>query len=113
MDSAEQIIGGSLTLDDMAGYTYILRCSDGSLYVGSAVDYVERLRQHREGEGGDYTRRRRPVELVYLEEFPTAAEAFAWEKRLHKWSRAKKQAVIDRDFDRLPGLAKKPRPKAD
>ena len=94
----------------MTAYAYMLRCNDDSLYVGSTLNYIERLRQHQDGEACDYTRRRRPVELVYLAEFATPSEAFAWERKLHGWSRAKKQALIDGRFDLLPGLAKKPKP---
>ncbi|MCM3780589.1 GIY-YIG nuclease family protein [Microbacterium hydrocarbonoxydans] len=65
---------------------YILRCRDGSFYTGSTVDLELRLAQHQFGEGGDYTRRRRPLQLVWSSEFSRVDEAFEWERRIHGWS---------------------------
>ena len=75
-------------------FVYILECSDGSYYVGSTRTLDERIRQHQSGEGAAYTRRRRPVRLVYVQEFQRIDEAFAMEKRVQGWSRAKRQALI-------------------
>ena len=86
-------------------HVYILRCSDGSYYVGSTVNLESRLRQHDSGEGAEYTKRRRPVSLVYAHEFAVAAEAFAMEKKIQGWSRAKREALIAGRFDLLPGLS--------
>nr|WP_314842148.1 GIY-YIG nuclease family protein [uncultured Microbacterium sp.] len=81
------------------GYVYILRCADGTLYVGSTRDLSRRLIQHQEGMGSAYTKRRLPVELVWSEEFARIDEAFAWEKRLQGWSHAKRMAFIDGGLD--------------
>ncbi|WP_448221815.1 GIY-YIG nuclease family protein [Gordonia iterans] len=78
---------------------------------GALEDLYRRVQQHNAGEGSAYTRRRLPVELVYSAYFDSVAEAFGMEKRVQNWSRAKRQALIDGDFDRLPALAKKPRRK--
>src|SRR5690242_17842134 len=86
-------------------YMYILRCSDGSYYVGSARNLESRLWQHREGLGAEYTRHRLPVELVYAYEFERVADAFAMEKRVQGWSRRKREALIRGDYDVLPRLA--------
>ena len=86
-------------------HVYILRCSDGSYYVGSTVNLEYRLRQHDLGEGAEYTKRRRPVSLVYAHEFAMAAEAFAMEKKIQGWSRAKREALIAGRFDLLPDLS--------
>jgi putative endonuclease len=86
---------------------YMLRCSDGSYYVGSTRNLEVRLHQHRTGGGAAYTKSPLPVELVYAAEFVTVAEAFAAEKRVQNWSRAKREALIRGDFDALPGLSKK------
>jgi putative endonuclease len=86
---------------------YILRCADGSYYVGSTTNLERRLWEHNEGIGARYTARRRPVELVYSAEFPDIAQAYAAEKQVQSWSRAKREALIRGDFDALPGLAKK------
>ncbi|QIK77455.1 GIY-YIG nuclease family protein [Nocardioides piscis] len=78
-------------------WTYMLRCADGSYYVGSTWDLERRVNQHQGGEGAAYTRRRRPVELVWCAEFQRIAEAFEWEKRIQGWSRAKREALIKGD----------------
>lgn len=88
-------------------YVYILRCSDDSYYVGSTRHLEHRIWQHQEGLGATYTRRRRPVELVWHQEFENIGEAFFWEKRIQGWSRAKREALIRGDYAALPGLAKK------
>ena len=78
----------------MSAYVYILRCGDGHLYVGSTRDLENRLEQHRVGKGAAYTSRRLPVELVFSQEFEHVGEAHAVERKLHGWSRAKKEALI-------------------
>ena len=88
-------------------YMYILRCSDGSYYVGSTRNLESRLYQHQTGIGAEYTRCRRPVELVYAYEFEDVADAYAAEKRVQGWSRAKREALIRGDYDLLPTLARK------
>ncbi|WP_262850589.1 GIY-YIG nuclease family protein [Mumia quercus] len=88
-------------------WTYILQCADGSYYVGSTNDLDARVHQHQNGIGASYTKRRRPVELVYAAEFDTVVEAYAWEKRVQGWSRAKREALIRGDYEALHGLAKK------
>ena len=90
-------------------FTYIVRCSDGSYYVGSTTDLAARLWQHNESDvGAEYTRRRRPVELVWSAEFEHVGAAFAFEKQVQGWSRAKREALIRGDFDDLPELASRP-----
>src|SRR4051794_34138798 len=87
-------------------YAYMLRCSDGSYYVGSTVDLDLRVWQHNSpDQGAAYTRKRRPVVLVWAAEFDSIVEAFAFEKRVQGWSRVKREALIRGDFDALPGLA--------
>jgi tRNA/rRNA methyltransferase len=88
-------------------YTYMLRCSDGSYYLGHTEDVEARLAQHQSGELAGYTQKRRPVELVWLELFPTRDEAFAAERRIKGWSRAKKEALIAGDWKGTSALAKK------
>jgi putative endonuclease len=76
-------------------WAYILRCSDGSFYVGSTIDLERRLWQHNEGQGAAYTRRRRPVELAWSAAFDRIDEAFAFEKQVQGWGRAKRIALIE------------------
>lgn len=87
------------------GYTYILTCADDSYYTGSTVDLVRRLKQHQSGEGANHTAARLPVALVYFEEFERIDKAFYREKQIQKWSRAKKEALINNQIDRLHELA--------
>ncbi len=87
--------------------TYILLCADGFFYVGHTEDVQKRLATHNEGEGADYTARRRPVELAYCENHASKAEAIAREVQIKKWSRAKKQALIEGNVGKLHKLAKR------
>ena len=73
--------------------TYILRCSDDTLYTGWTNDMEKRLAAHNDGTGAKYTRGRRPVELVYYEEFATKQEAMRREVAIKKLSRAEKEAL--------------------
>ena len=89
-------------------YAYILQCADGSYYVGSTwlSDIEERVRQHNTPDlGAVYTRRRRPVVLVWAGWFDRMEDAFAFEKRVQGWSRVKREALIEGRFDRLPRLS--------
>jgi putative endonuclease len=90
----------------MKGYTYILQCADGHYYTGSTNDLERRIAQHQAGEGATYTRKRLPVKLVYYEEHQRIDKAFFREKQIQGWSRKKKQALIDNNFESLPFLAK-------
>lgn len=75
-------------------YVYILRCVDGSLYTGWTNNPARRLREHNEGRGAKYTRSRRPVTLVYLEECADKADGLRREYAIKKMSRALKLALI-------------------
>ena len=88
-------------------WMYILECSDGSFYVGSTKSLKTRLFQHRQGKGAVFTANRLPVELVYYEEYRNVAEAFAREKQVQNWSHAKREALIQNSYCKLPELAKK------
>ncbi|WP_281541737.1 GIY-YIG nuclease family protein [Maribacter aestuarii] len=89
-------------------YVYILECSDGTYYTGITSDMEKRLASHNIGAyPNSYTASRGPLKLVFYCEFTEAAVAIATEKQIKKWSRAKKQALISGQFDKLPNLAKK------
>jgi len=90
----------------LKGYTYILRCSDGSYYTGSTIDLDKRIAQHQAGEGSNHTKKHLPIELLYFEEFQRIDEAFLREKQIQGWSRAKKEALIKGDFKTLQKAAK-------
>ena len=87
-------------------YVYILKCSDGSYYVGFTHDLFTRVKYHYLGEGVTYTRKRLPVKLVFYLEFPTRDRALKTEKQIKSWSRAKKRAFVDRDFELFRVLSK-------
>ena len=83
----------------------MLRCTDGSYYVGHTDDLEMRVAQHDEGQGCGYTSRRRPVKLVWHQEFETRVEALEMERKVKGWNRAKKEALIDGRFEDLKLLS--------
>ncbi len=85
---------------------YILKCSDGSYYVGVTNDIESRLVQHQEGKNRKaYTYSRRPVKLVFEEHFRDINQAITFEKQVKGWRREKKEALIRREWDKLPKLS--------
>ncbi|WP_420345079.1 GIY-YIG nuclease family protein [Pelagibius sp.] len=90
----------------MAAFVYILRCADGSYYVGSTRKSLEeRVVEHSNGLLGGYTRSRRPVVLVWSQSFERITDAIAMERRVKGWRREKKEALIRGDTAALPDLA--------
>jgi putative endonuclease len=83
----------------MAAFVYMLRCSDGSCYVGNTVgpDLEKRIAEHQSGAFPGYTYSRRPVLLVWSEEFDRIADAIAAERQVKGWTRAKKEALVRGD----------------
>ena len=75
-------------------YTYILKCKDDSLYTGWTNDLKKRITSHNAGKGAKYTKARRPVELVYYEEFQTREEAMKREYAIKQLSRKEKESLI-------------------
>jgi putative endonuclease len=88
-------------------FMYILKCSDDSYYTGSTIDMTMRLAWQKAGHGANYTKKRLPVELVFVQEFERIDEAFSREKQVQKWSRKKKESLIEGRENELPLLAKK------
>ena len=95
----------------MTSFVYILECSDGSYYVGSARgNSVEsRIEAHNTGHYGGYTASRRPVDVKFVEHFERITDAIAAERKIKGWSRAKKEAWIAGDFDKLKSLSNRKR----
>jgi putative endonuclease len=116
------------------GYMYILECADSTYYTGSTIDLERRVAEYsgfsgsheatyqdnpeypglrgeyikaEEGRAANYTKNRRPVKLVYYEEYSRIDDAFYREKQVQRWSRAKKEALILNRRHDLPLLAKK------
>lgn len=89
-------------------YVYILKCFNNSYYTGVSSNLTQRLFQHETGFYPEcYTASKSPVELVYYCEFTDINFAIDIEKKIKKWSRAKKEALINEEHDKLPNLAKK------
>lgn len=89
-------------------FVYILKCSDDSYYVGVTSNLVKRITEHQSGKHiKSYTFKRRPIRLVYFEEYNDVRHAISREKQIKKWSRFKKEALIKNEYDELPNLSKK------
>ena len=90
----------------MSFWVYILRCADGSYYVGHTDNLDARVSAHLAGEVEGYTRTRRPVYLVFSAEFPTREDALTWERQIKGWSRAKKEALMKGNWTRIQALSR-------
>ncbi|MDA0734190.1 MAG: GIY-YIG nuclease family protein [Chloroflexi bacterium] len=93
----------------MAFYVYILQCVDGSYYTGHTDNLEARLVGHQNGAIKGYTFTRRPVQLVFSDQFSTRQDAFERERQIKGWSRAKKLALIEQNWERLQDLSRNAR----
>jgi putative endonuclease len=93
----------------MGIYIYMLRCADGSYYIGSATghDLSMRIDQHNAGLYPGYTLSRRPVVLAWSEYFDRITDGIAVERQIKGWSRAKKEALIRSDWTSLSKLSRR------
>ncbi len=90
-------------------FVYMLNCVDDSYYIGITNNLKMRMEEHYNGfKEGSYTYKRLPVELVYSASFDYVLDAIAWEKRIKRWSRAKKEALINNDTNSLRKLSHSP-----
>ena len=80
--------------NSMAYYCYILECTDGTYYTGWTTDPPRRLRQHNSGAGARYTRARRPVRMVYVEQQPDKSTALKRERAIKALPRSKKEKLF-------------------
>ena len=88
-------------------YVYIVKCSDNSYYTGMTNSIDRRIFEHNSGKNIDcYTFKRRPVVLVWLESFSDPTQAILIEKKIKGWSRRKKEALIEEDWDKLVEYSK-------
>lgn len=88
-------------------YVYILECSDASYYIGITSNLPKRLHEHNVGiDPSAYTFRRKPFELKWFAEFTDVNLAIEKEKQLKGWSRRKKKALIDEDWEKLIRFSK-------
>ena len=88
-------------------WVYILKCSDGSYYSGSTSNLEKRISEHQNGLIKGYTSMRLPIELAFSEYFEDVYFAISAERQIKGWTRAKKKALINGDFELLKVLAKK------
>lgn len=102
-------------MEEEKNYTYLLECADGSLYCGWTNHLKERVKAHNEGRGARYTKSRRPVTLVYYEEFDTRQEAMQREWAVKQLSRKEKLRLIadGRSFAGEAGQAAAPESRKD
>lgn len=88
-------------------WVYMLRCADDSFYVGHTDNLEQRMEQHHQGcFPGCYTFIRRPLMLVFTQNFSTRDDAFARERQIKGWNRAKKCALIEGDWEELSRIAR-------
>lgn len=91
----------------MSFWVYILRCADGSYYTGHTDNLEKRIGEHTSGAiASCYTFKRRPLQLVFSQDFPTREEALASEQQIKGWSRKKKEAMMRGDWAEVSRLAK-------
>lgn len=92
-------------------WVYIVECSDGSYYTGCTTNILKRISEHNLGIYDGYTARRRPVKLLWSQEFDDIRYAIRAERQIKKWTRAKKEALINENFKLLHELAKSAKTK--
>lgn len=96
-----------MTFNRKSYYVYILKCADNSYYTGITSNLEHRIALHQEGHDPDsYTYSRRPVEIVFADYFLDPKAAISFEKQIKGWSRAKKEALIAGNWDKIRFLAK-------
>ena len=78
----------------MPFFCYMVECADGSFYTGWSTNPDRRVRVHNAGKGAKYTRMRRPVKLIYVEELPDKSSALKRERAIKKLSRKRKEALV-------------------
>ena len=91
----------------MSFWAYMLRCADGSYYVGHTDDLEARVGAHQSGVIKGYTHKRRPVALAWSQDFGERDEAFRAERQIKGWNRAKKEALIRGDWDAVRLISRK------
>jgi tRNA/rRNA methyltransferase len=97
----------------MSFWAYMLRCADGTYYTGHTDDLERRIGEHQTGAVRGYTHDRRPVELIWSQDFITRAEALQAELQVKSWSRAKKEALIAEDWRALSTAAVPPKERKE
>ncbi len=91
----------------IAAWTYLLLCSDASYYAGCTTNLERRMAEHDAGSHDGYTSAGRPLALVWVGEFQTVLDAIDMERRIKRWSRVKKEALIRMEYDSLRELSRR------
>jgi tRNA/rRNA methyltransferase len=86
-------------------FMYMLQCNDGSYYVGHTDNIESRISAHNQGFVEGYTKKRLPVTVVYVQCFGTRIEAITAERQVKGWSRRKKQALAENDWDKIKAIS--------
>jgi len=95
-------------------FVYILDCSDGTFYTGNTSNLILRISQHHVGNNPtSYTYHRRPVKLIWAQEFPSRYEALRFERQIKGWSHKKKQALIEDDIMKIHQIVKQERKRKE
>jgi putative endonuclease len=90
----------------MEAWTYIFRLKSGQLYIGSTTDLKQRYQDHQNGNACRTTKLDPPIKLVFSESYPTFSEARKREAQIKRWTRAKKEALVAGDMNKLRQLSK-------
>ena len=85
---------------------YILRLKSGNLYIGATTDLLKRYQDHQNGKACRTTKLDPPIKLVYSESSPTFSEARMREAQIKRWTRAKKEALVAGEINKLQQLSK-------
>ncbi len=88
-------------------YVYILKCKDGSYYVGQTDDIEKRVSEYQAGRYSGYTSTRLPIEVVFVQPFASRREALFAEYQIKKWGKKKREALIVGSWDKVRILSKK------
>jgi len=88
-------------------FVYILKCTDGSYYIGHTDNIEKRISEHNQGSFEGYTASRRPIDLVYVETIGSRDEAIEAERKLKGWSRKKKELLITKGWNGIKGCWKR------
>jgi len=88
-------------------HVYLLRCADNSLYVGETSDLATRERHLNEGRGGSYTAKRRPVHIVYAEQYGSREDTLKPERQVKRWSSQTKELLVCGDLAALSGTGQR------
>ena len=90
----------------MPAFVYLLSLKSGGLYIGACNDVDKRYTEHCRGKASRTTKLDPPVDIVYTEEFETFVQARRREAQIKRWTRAKKEALVDGDLTKLKKLSK-------